>query len=159
MNKSKEFKNCYIIHTSLIHIVILITRVSEPSILRRLPAPKAQNIVYSWINFLVMFLEWSKIYAFINSNNNISTGCIRVSKPSGSRLRNPAYNNIKILFYLEASRTLFTILYLAGVCVDPGSDPVPGSFLLIQVYCPSCPVLPYDLNITNLLCSRLKRLR
>ena len=30
----------------------VIFRVSEPT------APKAQNIVDSWINFLLMFLEW-----------------------------------------------------------------------------------------------------
>ena len=61
---------------------LLKNRVSEPSIYRqlpapRLPAPKAQNIVNKAPNFLVMF---------INSSNNISRGCLRVSEPPGFRL-------------------------------------------------------------------------
>ena len=76
-------------------------RVSEPT------APGSQSLKYSrFVNKLFSNVPRviKKIYAFINSSNNISTGCLRISEPSifiaGSRLRlrNPAWNSILILF-------------------------------------------------------------
>ena len=75
---------------------------------RRLPALKAQ--IYSrFVNKLFSNVPRviKKIYAFINSSNNISTGCLRVSAPqiftAGSRLRlrNPGFNQNTISFLIS----------------------------------------------------------